>query len=146
MKTPNHVYIHLNDCPVISYYWQVWRNKCNFKRNPIIAVLHRTLGEFRSSRIRLPDPEKPGKTSSIPESFRISGSSSSRCRESSPDSEIILPYPRFSFVMAHTTTSVPLKVGPKFLDMEAKSLPGKRRRTFYSFWGPVVLDFSWMFP
>jgi hypothetical protein len=33
----------------------------------------------------------------------------------------------------------------KFLDVEAKSLPGKRRRTFNSFWGPVVLDFSWMF-
>jgi hypothetical protein len=30
--------------------------------------------------------------------------------------------------MVHTTACVPLKVGSKFCDMEAKSLPGKRKK------------------
>jgi hypothetical protein len=48
--------------------------------DPILDVLDLIIGEFRSGQIRLPDPKKPGITRTIPESFRISGCSSSQSR------------------------------------------------------------------
>jgi hypothetical protein len=45
-------------------------------------------------------------------------------------------------VIAHTTAGVSLKVGSNSWAMEAKSLPGKRKKTLNSFWGAVVQDLS----